>query len=311
MVQADLISQIKLKASAVTIGGYDGIHCGHRFLLDAMLKDAHQQSLSTVMVTFDPLPFVFFQKPKFPKNIILPQERAEIAEQIGIDYLITLKFDQQLADQSASEFISELSDSLGLKSLWVGEDFSLGKNREGSQETLKKLADQFHFALHILPKLEMDGGIVSSTWIRGLITEGQVQEAAKLLGYPFFIENKIVHGAGRGKKLGFPTVNMQIPEGKIIPAIGVYATYIRLHGKKYPAITNVGTRPTFYSDHQIVLETFVFSSDGKDEYGETARVEFLEYMRPEFKFGSADELVNQIRQDIQHAEAFFEKRNQL
>jgi riboflavin kinase/FMN adenylyltransferase len=295
-------SSLHLEKTCVTIGAFDGIHLGHRSLLDPFIDYAERLHLPTAVVTFDPPPTVFFQRNGIQKNIILPEERASILSPLGIQYLITLKFDQKLADLSPHEFISEMKHALNMESIWVGMNFSLGKNRSGTTDVIRGLMQEFNFSLYEVPQLTLDGDVVSSTRIRGLLTTGNIREANHLLGYSFFINNEIIHGEARGRKLGIPTINMAYPEKKVMVAKGVYATRITIQDDIYAAVTNVGTRPTFHDEEeQVVIESFLLENAFDDLYGKTARIEFVEYLRTEKKFPSAKDLVDQIHQDIAEA----------
>ncbi|MHC1771345.1 MAG: bifunctional riboflavin kinase/FAD synthetase [Flexilinea sp.] len=291
---------MNLSDSCVTVGAFDGIHLGHRALLTPFLVYAHKWSLPTVMITFDPLPSVYFQRNGNQKNIILPKERAELLTPLGIDYLITLKFDQRLASESPDAFLSQMKEALNMKSLWVGADFSLGKDRSGTIEVLCGLAKKYKFDLRVIPQLEMDDDVVSSTRIRKLLSSGKLHEANKLLGYPYFFENTIIHGEARGRRLGFPTINMRFPDEKIVVSSGVYAARIIINGHVFSAVTNVGVRPTFHNDDNLVVESYILDNHS-NLYGESAKVEFVEFLRNEVKFQTADDLIAQIQNDIENA----------
>ncbi len=303
--QLSSLTSLSLPASVVAVGGFDGLHRGHQSLVKNMLIEAKELGVPSVMISFDPLPFLFFRQFEYPMNLVMPNERAELANALGIDYLITIPFDQSVADLSAPEFIQLLSTHLGMKSLWIGQDFSLGKNREGTWKPLLQLASIYHFRVQLVEKLQIDGQPVSSTRIRVSIRNGEVQKAWKLLGYPYFLKSPIVHGAALGRKLGIPTLNMKFPAEKVIPRLGVYTTYIWFGNTRYRAITSVGMRPTFYTDSEIIVETFILSDFSGTAPAE-AKVEFLQFLRPEFKFNSAQELVDQIKKDAERATAFFQ-----
>ncbi len=298
------LTALNLPGSCVTVGAFDGIHLGHQSLLHPLISYALNQSLPVVMVTFDPIPSVFFQRGGNQKSIILPSERAELLRDSGIDSLVTLQFNNEFAGQSAFDFLLQMKAALNFESLWVGTDFSLGNKRKGTTEVLREISGELDFSLRVIPKFEMDGDVVSSTRIRRLLTEGYLPEANKLLGYPYFFRNQIIHGDARGRKLGFPTINMVFPEEKLIPAYGVYATRIYVQGGVYPAVTSVGVRPTFHDDGFVVVESYILDFQ-LDLYEEEAKVEFVEFLRPEVKFGSAAELIDQINLDVAEARAFF------
>ena len=294
-------SSLHIEKTCVTIGAFDGIHIGHRSLLDPFINHAERLHLPTAVVTFDPLPAVFFQRNGTQKNIILPEERASILEPLGLHYLITLKFYQKLADLSPYEFISEMKHSLNMESIWVGMNFFLGKNRSGTIDVLRGYMQEFDFSMHEVPQLTLDGDVVSSTRIRGLLTAGKIREANHLLGYLFFVNNEVIHGEARGRKLGIPTINMAYPEKKVMVAKGVYASRITIQDEIYTAVTNVGTRPTFHDEDHVVIESFLLENAFDNLYGKSARIEFVEFLRPEIKFPSAKDLVDRIHQDIAEA----------
>lgn len=300
----DSYNQIHLDESAITIGGYDGVHLGHRMLIRSMVEYGRGNNVPSVLITFNPSPYIFFKRSHNIGNITLPHERAEILEQIGVDYLITLPFTNELANIPANGFILELVNHLGMNSLWIGVDFSLGKNREGDQKSLQKLKRTLNFKLFIIPQLILNNSAVSSTRIRNLIANGNVKEAARLLGRPYGIENEVIHGARVGHKIGVPTINMMLPRGKLLPPFGVYVTRICVDGVWAKGITAIGIRPTFYQDGDLVIETFMPGKTG-DVYGKTAKVELLDFVRPEMKFRSMKELQSQISQDVAHMEQYF------
>jgi riboflavin kinase/FMN adenylyltransferase len=301
----DSYDQIHLNQSAITIGGYDGIHLGHRMLIRSMVDYGRENDVPSILITFNPSPYIFFKRSHNIGNITLPHERAEILEQIGIDYLITLPFTNELANIPANIFISELIKHLGMNSLWIGVDFSLGKNREGDQKALQKLEQTLNFKLFIIPQLILQNSVVSSTRIRNLIGHGNVKEAACLLGRPYAIENEVIHGARVGHKIGVPTINMMLPSGKLLPPLGVYVTRICVNGVWEKGITAIGIRPTFYQDGDLVIETFIPGKNG-NVYGKTAKVELLDFVRPEMKFCSIKELQNQISRDVEYMVQYFQ-----
>lgn len=306
MILLDSYDQIHLKGSAVTIGGYDGIHLGHRMLIRSMVDYAKENNVPSVLITFNPSPYIFFKRSHNIGNITLPCERSEILEQMGVDYQIMLKFTQELADIPARLFITDLVKKLGMNSLWIGVDFSLGKNREGGPKALEALEQTLNFKLFIIPQLILDNSAVSSSRIRNLIEQGDVKNAHRLLGRPYAIENEVIHGSRVGQRIGIPTINMQLPVGKLLPPLGVYVTRIWVNGVCSKGITAIGTRPTFYQDGDLVIETYM--PDKKLEvYGKRAKVELLDYVRPQLRFDSVSSLQAQIAQDIDQMHLYFEE----
>ncbi len=290
-------SDVNLSRSCVTIGAFDGLHLGHRRLLENAYLYSLMWKIPAVVITFDPIPSVYFNPEKSQENIMTHEEKASFLDELGFSHLLTLNFDQDLAEKSADDFMQQVFDSLHPQAFWVGEGFSLGKDCGGTTEYLHEIAVKHQCHLRTVPRLEIDGEIVSSTHIRTLLKEGSMQEANKLLGYEFGFTSQVIHGDGRGHELGFPTVNMLIPEEKIIPAYGVYATELEIGGKVYPAVTNVGERPTFKTDHQVDVESFILK-DGRDFYGEKAEMRFVEFLRSERKFGSIEELQKAVEKNI-------------
>ena len=298
------LTDLSLPGSCVTIGAFDGVHMGHQSLLHPLISYGLEHALPVVMVTFDPIPAVFFQRGDNQGSIILPSERAEILQNSGVDYLITLPFNSEFAGQSAFDFLLQLKAALNFESLWVGTDFSLGNQRTGTIDVLHEISNELEFQLHVISKLEMDGDDVSSTRIRRLLSEGYLSEANRLLGYPYFFRNTVIHGEARGRKLGFPTINMVFPDGKLILAYGVYAARVHAQGGVFPAVTSVGVRPTFHENGTVVVESYILDHQ-LDLYETEAKVEFVEFLRPEVKFDSAAELIGQIKLDVEEARAFF------
>jgi riboflavin kinase/FMN adenylyltransferase len=224
--------------------------------------------------------------------------------QLGFDAVITLTFDRALSALTAEAFMQQMSAALGLRRLWVGSDFALGRNRQGDLPTLRALGEKLGYALSVVPDVRSADGSaerISSSLIREALRQGRASAAARMLGRPYAIEGPVMHGDRRGRTLGFPTANIGYWPGKIIPAYGVYATWTWVGGQRYPSVTSVGVRPTFHQDQSAPLvEAFLIDFD-RDIYDQQARVEFLEFLRPELRFDSAQSLINQMVLDTQNA----------
>lgn len=285
------------RGSDVAIGSYDGLHIGHRSILNPMIAHAHASGRAAVLVSFDPLPAVFFGRLPADSMILLPEERAEIAAKLGIDVLITLPFTADLARRPAEPFIAELSAVTGMRELWVGSGFSLGHERTGSVAALESVSARYGYQMNVTARIRLADGEISSSRIRTHLAAGEVSMARALLTYPFFINGRIEHGARLGTKIGIPTLNLGYAPRKKRLAHGVYVTRTVLDGETYDSITSIGVRPTFYSDSGVVIESYLLDRM-VDAYGKKARIEFYEFIRPEEKFAGSAALVTQIDRDI-------------
>lgn len=290
-----------LQAAWATIGTYDGVHRGHQAILAPMVQAAHTAGSPAVVVTFHPHPAAVLRGITEPMCLTTPDERAHLLGELGVDVVLTLTFDRALAGLTAKEFMQRLSERLGLRQLWVGSDFVLGRNRQGDIPTLRAIGEELGYTVQVTDEVAVEGERVSSTQIRALLREGDARQAARLLGRPYLLEGVVAHGDGRGRGLGFPTANVDYVDTKITPRYGVYATWIWVKGQRLPSVTSVGVRPTFDPpDSKPRVETFLI--DYKDDlYGQQVRVEFLEFLRPELRFGSAQELIDQMVVDTQNA----------
>lgn len=289
------------KHTAAAIGAFDGLHLGHRHILSEMIQYARKENLEAAAILFDPLPAQFFGRIKPNERILLRQEQEELLNALGVDRIIFLPFSREIADLSPEEFLCSMQKALHCEKLFMGEDFSLGKNRAGDPQTLSDLGKDYHFSVNVIEKDVMDGDVISSSRIRSLLLSGLIPEANRLLGYSFFFSSMIIHGEERGRKLGFPTLNVKIPEGKLNLPNGVYAVYNTVDNIRYASVTNIGVRPTFgLEDKGVFVESYLLNGSGYF-YGKTTRLEFIEKLRPEIHFGSGEELREQISKDIERA----------
>lgn len=287
--------------SAAAIGAFDGLHLGHQHIINNTVTFAKKNGITSAAILFDPLPSIFFGRLGKNERILLRFEQEIRLREMGIDRVIILPFSHQIADLTPEAFLSAMQSSLHCERLVMGEDFSLGKGRTGSAAVLANLGSTYGFSTDIITKDVMDGDIISSTRIRSLLHQGNLPQANRLLGYPFFFSSDIIHGDARGRKLGFPTLNVKIPEEKLKLPNGVYAVYNYIDGVKYASVTNIGVRPTFgLDDKGTFVESYLLNASG-NFYGETARLEFVEILREEKRFSSAEELKNQINKDIERA----------
>ncbi len=292
--------------TAVTIGAYDGVHLGHRALLADLTTRAKAADLSTVVVTFDRHPAAVVRPESAPQQLTSLEQKLELLAECGIDRTVVIPFDEARAAESAEDFVTEvLVDQLSARLVVVGEDFHFGHGRRGNVDLLRRLGAEHGFEV-VGVRLTGDGAeAVSSTRIRALVASGEVEAAAELLGRPHQVPGTVVRGDGRGgPQLGFPTANLEVPDDIALPADGVYAgLYHRPDGVTHRAAVSVGRRPTFYEPGTapVLVEAYLLHFDG-DLYGEQARVSFTHRLRPELRFDSVDELIAQMRADVEATE---------
>ena len=292
---------LHLDRAWATIGSFDGVHRGHQSLIKQMVAGAHAAGNSAVVVTFYPHPAVVLRGIQEPYYLTSPDERADLLHDLGVDTIITLTFDRSLASQSAEEFMTILSQHTGLRQLWVGHDFALGKGRQGTPLVLQEIGAHLGYSVHIIEQVSVDGERVSSSQVRSLLSEGKVKQAGIMLGRLYGVKGEVVHGDGRGKALGIPTANIQVWPERLLPANGIYATWVLRGMDRLASVTNVGIRPTF-DDHTNLptVEPFILDFN-QDIYHEQIEVEFVEYFRPEIRYTSIPDLMDQIHKDIEQA----------
>ncbi len=296
------IHELHIPNSWATIGSFDGVHIGHQAIIRRLVAGAGKAGLPSAVVTFHPHPAVILGKINQASYLTSPEERADLLGELCVDVVLTLPFTRQLADLSAEEFMRLLCAHLGIRHLCVGYDFALGRGREGNVPRLRDLGRQLGYDLVVIdPVVNGSGAPVSSSLIRRLISEGQMLQAASLLGRTYRIAGVVVRGDGRGKKLGFPTANLKVWPERLMPANGIYATWTWIDGVRHESVSSLGVRPTFENQSPIpVLEVYIMDWS-KDIYGKEIEVEFVQFLRPEVRFPSAEALIVQIQADIRAA----------
>lgn len=304
------LDDLQLDRSWLTIGVFDGVHRGHQVILRRLVAGAHAQGLPAVVVTFYPSPAVVLRDLRDPVYLSMPDERADLLAALGVDEVVTLEFTRQLASLSAADFMAWMKARLGVVHLCAGFDFALGRGREGTLPMLKQIGDQLGYSVAVVdPVADPQNGVISSSRIRDLVANGDIHTAASLLGRRYAVNGVIVHGDGRGHGLGFPTANIAIPKQRLSPGFGIYATWITLRGQRLPSVTSIGVRPTFeqaYAEPRIEAHILDLPGD-PDLYDQPVRLEFVEYLRPEMRFSSIQDLIDQIHQDIQHSREVFSR----
>lgn len=286
------------KKSIVTVGTFDGVHKGHRVVIDKLQELKNKFGGRTVIVTFDPHPqLVLRNRNSEIKLLTTTHERLEIFEQLMVDVVYVLKFTTEFSEHSAEKFLKEyLVEGIGLEHLVLGFDHSFGKNREGNYESLVNLTGKYNFDLYKVNELKGESRI-NSTTIRNLLAQGNLSKAKEVLGADYSIEGKIVTGDRRGNKIGFPTANVHLSdEHKLLPKNGVYFVEVNLDKDQFYGMMNIGHRPTVSSGKDIFIEVNIFDFD-KDIYGQKIKVVLKDYIREEKKFNSLEELVKQLNKD--------------
>lgn len=295
----------KFPNPVLTIGNYDGIHIGHKKIIERVKEKALMINGTPMLMTFYPHP-VSVVKPDKILCLITPLDvRKRLIEESGIDVLLVLPFTEEFRLLTPREFVENiLVNKLGIKGLIVGYDFKFGRGGKGDTELLKQLSEIYGFFFEVVEAITLDGEKIGSNRIRKLIMEGDVKKAERFLGRPHMIEGKVVHGDGRGKGIGFPTINLKT-DYELIPKDGVYISEVEINGKMFPSVTNIGYNPTF-DVKKLSVETHILDYSG-DLYGADLTLYFHERIRGEIKFDGADALMSQIAMDIKIAKEYFHK----
>lgn len=282
--------------TAVAIGKFDGLHLGHRKLLGEIIKEK-EKGLKAAVFTFDPSPEIFFgMNPS--RELSTNAEKRELFEEIGIDILVEFPFNRETAATSPEDFVTKiLCGRMNAGFVAAGSDLSFGAKGKGNFALMSSLAKELGFEARRIDKIERNGKVISSTLIRSLVEEGNMEEAAACLGAPYRITGKIVHGRALGRRIGIPTLNQIPPTDKLLPPFGVYYSEVKADGKLYKGMTNIGIKPTVTEEHKITVETYLFDFSG-DLYGEFADVRLLTFRRPEARFHDLAELKSTMEKDI-------------
>ena len=284
----------------LTIGNFDGVHKGHLALFDKVKTLAAGINGQAVVMTFEPHPIKVVKPGNGPPLITPAEQKLKLIQEAGIDVIICLPFNKEFASISANDFVMDLLvKKIGVKEVVVGYDYNFGADRAGNIELLKKMGNEIGFKVHVVDQIQLDNTLVSSTSIRNLVQDGNLEESRKLLGRNYQITGTVRTGMGRGgKMLGFPTANL-LPEDELIPKKGVYAVKAYIDGKEYNGVCNIGVNPTF-GGTSLSIETHVLDFSG-DLVGEKFTIKFISRLRDEAHFNGIEELAQQIKLDIKEA----------
>jgi len=293
------------RTPVLALGNFDGLHRGHMTIVARVRQEAEDSGATSVVLTFDPHPTRITRPDRAPQLLMTLAQKREVLERSGVAGLAVVRFTPEVAHWTPDEFVARvLVDWLHVSAVWVGAAFLFGHDRTGDVGRLRELGQRWGFRAEKIDSVRLGDVVVSSTAIRQLVLAGAVDQASALLGRPYAIDGRVVPGDGRGRTIGFPTANLAL-FNELLPAGGVYATIAGVRGQVYPAVTNIGTRPTFGAGREPSVETHLLTPCG-DVYCEVLRLHFITRLRDERAFESAGDLAAQIRQDGERARALLE-----
>ena len=297
-LEEDLGHLTPTRDSALTIGVFDGVHRGHRHLIDALVEEARHNGLLAGVVTFKNHPITVLRPGTRVQLLTNVAERTRLLNELGVDFVAAVEFDTALAGLSSRDFLGVLASELRMRKLVVGPDFAMGRDRDGSVETLPAITSELGAGFNAVDLVTDPSGIVKSTAIRKQIADGDVSTAANLLGRNFSITGTVGGGLQRGREMGFPTANLEVEADLIIPGDGIYATWAHLESGTHMAATSIGLRPTFDDGENRTIEAFLLDFS-EDIYGQSIRLEFVKRLRGEEKYDTVEALMEQIDRDVQ------------
>jgi riboflavin kinase / FMN adenylyltransferase len=284
----------------LALGNFDGVHLGHRSIIERVVRSAARRGATPVVLTFDPHPTRVVRPGAAPPLLMTSEQKARVMGELGVEGVAIVRFTPDVAAWDPETFVRlVLREWLGVAEVWVGANFVFGHDRAGNVTRLRQLGSRYGFTAEAIEPVRYKEFVVSSSRARQLIGEGRVEEAATLLGRHYSLDGTVVHGLQRGRTLGFPTANLET-ENELLPPNGVYATIATLDGVEYPSVTNIGVRPTFHLPSATVVETHVLDLD-RDLYGKPMRVAFVQRIREERTFEGVEALKAQIAADCESA----------
>ena len=285
----------------IALGNFDGLHLAHRSIISRTCALAQQNNRKSAVFIFDPHPVTKLFSRKDFLLLSSVKRRSEMLAELGVDYLIIEEFNEEVASLPPFRFVIDyLVDKFRVAGVVIGFDYTFGYRGRGTAAHLLKWGDQFNFEVEVVPPVIVGDEVVSSSLIRELLVRGEVKTAAQYLGASFKISGLVVHGEGRGRTLGFPTANLRMQDGLLLPANGVYLCSTFYGGKRYFALTSIGSKPTFHHNKKVLAEVYLIDFSG-DLYGEELTVEFLHRIRKEVVFPGANSLIEQIHIDLKRA----------
>ncbi len=289
----------------LALGNFDGLHRGHQKIVERIRRSAADRGATALVLTFDPHPPRVVRPDKAPPLLMTMPQKVAALEKAGLHGVAVVRFTEAFSRLSPDQFVRQvLVDWLRVSEVWVGADFLFGHERAGTFSVLRSLGTQYGFRAEKIDPVRYKEFVVSSTRIRRLVAEGRVDEAGALLGHHYTIDGTITAGAGRGRTLGFPTANLST-DNELVPPTGVYATTAELHGTRWPAVTNIGVRPTFEAAGAVTVETHILGLQA-DVYGAQLSLSFIQRLRDERKFPDVDALREQIAADVRRAGRLFD-----
>lgn len=305
LVEEELAHLSPIKDTLITVGVFDGVHLGHKCLLEELVKTAKKDNLISVVITFRRHPQSLFEAGTGLKLLTSLPQKIKLLKDEGVEAVITLDFTLELAQIGPRQFVELLKKYLKMNGLMVGPDFAMGRNREGDIDTLRSLEKSMGFKLTVVPPVFKNSEPISSTNIRNALAMGDMEKVNGMLGRYFMLEGRVIIGRGRGRDLGFPTANIDIDPMQALPADGVYATLAYIDDKPLHSITNIGRRPTF-AEREQTIEVHIFDYNG-NLYRRNLKVDIIERIRGEQRFNSSEELIKRITEDIIEANAILSR----
>lgn len=306
-VEEELAGLTPQKGMLLTIGVFDGVHLGHKYLLSELVEQARLKDLISGVVTFKQHPQRLLKpQSSLPFLTNLPQ-KIKLLKDEGVEAIITLSFTLELAQTGTHQFVSLLQKYLRMRGLVLGPDFSLGRNKEGNVAVLRALGQSMNFSLTVVPEITTNEEVVSSTAIRNTLSRGNIKKVHDMLGRYFSLEGRVISGTGRGVELGFPTANLDIDPERALPADGIYATWTYIENQRYQSVTNIGKRPTFGESEQTV-EVYILNFQG-NLYRHELKIDIIKRLRREQRFDTIEALKKQIEEDIKQARAILNRSN--
>jgi riboflavin kinase/FMN adenylyltransferase len=296
--------------TVLTVGTFDGLHLGHQEILKILFERSRFHKGRSLLITFHPHPRKVISKADGLKILSTPEEKALILEKMGLENLFIINFTKEFSQQSPIEFFKNfIISKIGLKEIVIGHDHKFGKGREGTSDTLKTMASEFHFGISMVDEYKFSGETISSTKLRHAIMDGDIKRANSFLGREYTFSGTVISGDKRGRLLGYPTANIKLDDNdKLLPGLGIYAAEVIIDNQKFASLLSIGKRPTFYDNGEIVPEVYIYNFN-KNIYNQKITVNVLDKIRDEEKFSSPEELINQMNIDRETGIKIFNEIN--